>query len=122
MIEDDLRDIIAGTIEGTPVYSRMIPAPLPECIVVQRIGGSPVYSGIRKAREVVTVMAVSTSKALAEDLVREAADIIITSMPHDTTSGHYYTATALADGSLMKKSRNGPAYIEYIDLEVLASL
>lgn len=122
MIEDDLRDIIAGEIEGTPVYSRMIPMTLPECIVVQRIGGTPVYSGIRKARETVTVMAVSTSKALAEDLVRTAADIITKAMPTDTASGHYYTATALADGSLKKKSRNGPAYIEFIDMEVLASL
>ena len=122
MIEDDLRTLLSERIPGVRIFSRMIPLDLPECITVQEIGGGYVKAGIRRAVQRVTVMAVSTSKATAEDRVRQARDELIKGLPSDIEGTHYYTARALADGSLKKKALNGPRYIEYVDLEVVASL
>ena len=122
MIEDDLRDIIAENLPGVAVYSRMIPIDLPECVCVQEIGGSYVLGGIHRARQTITVLAVSTCKAIAENRLREARDALITHIPATVGSTHYYTAKSLADGSLKKKAARGPAYIEFVDMEVVASL
>ena len=122
MIEDDLRDIIADAIPGIAVYSRQIPMDLPECVCVQEIGGSYVKGGIRRAAQRITVMAVSTCKATAENRLREARDALITCIPATVGGTHYYTAKSLADGSVKKKAARGPAYIEYVDMEVVASL
>lgn len=122
MIEDDLRDIIGDIIPGVAVYSRMIPPDLPECICIQEIGGSYIKGGIRRAAQRISVMAVSTCKATAENRLREARDAIITCLPATVGGTHYYTAKSLADGSVKKKAARGPAFIEYVDMEVLVSL
>lgn len=122
MIEDDLRDIISAQLPGVPVYSRLIPLNLPECIVVQELGGSYILGGIRRAAQTITVMAVSTCKATAENRLREARDALITRIPATVGGTHYYTAKSLADGSVKKKAARGPTYIEFVDMEVVASL
>ena len=55
-------------------------------------------------------------------LLRTARDALITNLPWTSASTHYYTARSLADGSLKRKALNGPRYIEYVDMEVVASL
>ena len=122
MIEDDLRDIISAQLPGVPVYSRLIPLNLPECIVVQELGGTPSTAGIRRATHRVAVMAISASQRYAQDLLRSARDILITGIPADRSGTHYYTAKALADGHMARKTPHGPKYIESVDMEVVASL
>ena len=52
--------------------------------------------------------------------MREARNILITNIPADINGTHYYTATALADGSLWMKAER--KYVAYCDLEVGCSL
>lgn len=122
MIEDDLRTLLAESMPGIRCYSRMIPLELPECITVQEIGGAPSTAGIRRAVHRISVMAISTDQATAQDRLRQARNAIIRGLPADIGGTHYYLATALADGSLKKKALNGPRYIEFTDMEVIASL
>lgn len=122
MIEDALRGIIADAITDVPVYSRLIPLPMPECICVQEDGGTVVNAGIRRTRHRVTVLACSSDRTEAVTLLRRARDALITRIPADADGIHYYTAVGLGDGSLRKKALNGPRYIEFTDLEVTASL
>lgn len=122
MIEDDLRDMIADQLPGVPVYSRLIPLNLPECIVVQELGGEPSTAGIRRATHRVAVMAISASQRYAQDILRSARDILITGIPADRSGTHYYIARALADGHMARRTPAGPKYIESVDMEVVASL
>lgn len=120
MIEDDVRAIITGSVD-VPIYPRLIPSELPECVTVQYAGGRPVKAGIRKAVHIITLLAVSRDRQTAADRLRRVRNTLITSMPQDLGGIHYYTATALGDGSLRRKTASGPVYIEYTDLEVLSS-
>ena len=122
MIEDDLRTVIAGAIPGISVYSRQIPPDLPECVCVQETGGSYLEGGIRRAVQRITVMACSTCKATAEDRLREARNALITGLPRTIGGTHYYLARSPQDGSLKRKAARGPVYIEFADMEVVASL
>lgn len=122
MIEDDLRELIGSKLPGKAVYSRLIPLTLPECIVVQANAGTPTTASIRRAIHRITLMAVSEDAGSAAQILRMARDAVITGLPFDSASTHYYTATTLADGSLKRKALNGPRYIEYVEMEVLASL
>ena len=47
MIEDDLCTLLAGEI-GVDVYARLIPIGMPECVMVQEIGGHSSTAGIRR--------------------------------------------------------------------------
>ena len=122
MIEDDLRELIGSELPGTAVYSRLIPMALPECIVVQSGAGAPTRASIRRAVHRITLMAVSSDEATASSLVHAARDALITGIPYDSASTHYYTARALTDGSLRRKAYDGPRYIMSVDMEVVASL
>ena len=121
MIEDDLRGLLSDNMEAA-VYARLIPLEMPESVTVQEIGGSAIDAGIRRTRHTISVMAVSGNQETAGQLMREARDILITNIPADIGGTHYYTATALADGSLFIKRLNGPKYVEYCDMEVEASI
>ena len=48
MIEDDLRGLLANELDED-VYARLIPVGMPECVVVQNMGGSTARAGIRRA-------------------------------------------------------------------------
>lgn len=120
MIEDDVRTIISGSVD-VPVYPRLIPSELPECVAVQYAGGRPVKAGIRRAVHIITLLAVSKDRQVASDRLRQVRNTLITSMPAELGDIHYYTAIALGDGSLRRKTTAGPVYIEYTDLEVLSS-
>lgn len=122
MIEDDLRDLLETQLPGTDVYARMIPLTLPECVVVQEMGGAPSSSSIRRAEHTVTLMAVSRDRSTAIRRLRAARDALVSCIPFDSADSHYYTAVSVADGSLKRKALNGPAYIEYVDLRVVVSL
>ncbi len=122
MIEDSLREIIAAGFTTAPVYARLLPLPMPECVCVQVTGGRTVSAGIRRTRHAVTLMACSSDRGTAASLLREARNVLITSVPSDNDGVHFYTATALADGALKRKTPNGPRYVEYCDFEVVASL
>lgn len=122
MIEDDLRGIITGSMD-VPVYSRLIPTALPDCIMVAYAGGRAVKSGIRKARYLVTLYSVSPDRPTASARLRQARDALITALPSTTAAGvHYYYATAINEGGLKRKTSAGPVYLEYVDMEVMASL
>lgn len=121
MIEDDLRGLLADAMD-VDVYARMIPMELPECVVVQEIGGEKVDAGIRRNRHTISVMAVSYSQASAIQRMKAARNFLTTHIPTTVSGTHYYTAKALADGSLKRKSLNGPKYIEFVDMTVEASI
>ena len=122
MIEDDLRELIGSELPGYSVYSRIIPIDLPQCIVVQEGAGQPSTASIRRATHRVTMMAVSQDKGTAANMLRTARDALIPGIPWTSATTHYYTARAMADGSVRRKALNGPRYIEYVDMEVVASL
>lgn len=122
MIEDDIRELIGSKLPDTEVYSRLIPIHLPTCIVVLSDGGTPQTSSIRRARHRITLLSIAATQYSAKQALVQARDALIEGTPFDTASAHYYTATALADGSLTQKALNGPRYIESVDMEVVASL
>ena len=119
MIEDDLCTLLAGEI-GVDVYARLIPIGMPECVMVQEVGGRSSTAGIRRNYRTVSVMACSADRETAGQRMREARNILITNIPADINGTHYYTATALADGSLWMKAER--KYVAYCDLEVGCSL
>ena len=119
MIEDDLR-ILMGSI-AIPVYSRAIPLRADECISVQIAGGTPIMAGIRRASHTVTILSASRSKSNAMRNLAIARDFLITHIPADINGTHYYTATAVGDGSTQSRQANG-LFIEFCDMEVIASL
>lgn len=121
MIEDDLRSLLADEVD-VDVYARFIPITLPECVTVAIIGGRNSTAGIRRTYHSISVMACSSDKETAEVRLREARDILTTGLPADINGTHYYTAVPLADGSMMKKTVNGPRYIEFVDMEVACSI
>ena len=122
MIEDDIRGVIGQALTGTDVYARLIPPTLPECVMIQELGGTPSTSSIRRATHKVTVMACTQDRGKSIDLCRRARDALITACPFDTADAHYYHARAMAEGSIKQETRNGPSYVEFVDLEVLVSL
>lgn len=122
MIEDDIREVLGHALPGTDVYARLIPLTLPECVTIQSLGGTPSTSSIRRATHRVTVMACSHDRDRSLTMCREARDALIKACPFDTADAHYYLAKPLASGSLKKQTLNGPAYVEFTDLEVLVSL
>lgn len=119
MIEDDLRGILADGID-VPVYARLIPPELPECVVVQKIGGRSSTAGIRRTYHTISVMGVSTDREKAGQLMRQARNFLTVNIPADVGGTHYYTAVPLADGSLLMKE--GRRYVTFVDMEVGASL
>ena len=124
MIEDDLRELIGSELPDISVYSRLIPLALPDCIVIQEGAGTPTRSSIRRAIHRITVLGVSTREDTASNLAHAARDVLLTHIPRDSATTHYYTATALTNGSpvLRRKAPNGPHYIASVDMEVVASL
>ena len=122
MIEDDLREILSAQLPGVPIYSRVIPMTLPECIVVQELGGTPSTAGIRRATHRVAVMAISASQEYAMDLRETARTALIKSMPAGHAGTHYYIARPLDSSAEKRKTPAGPKYIAFADLEVVASL
>lgn len=121
MIEDDLRGLLADAMD-VDVYARLIPLGMPECVMVQEIGGRTSSAGIRRNYHTVSVMAVSISQASAIQRMKFARNFLTENIPADISGTHYYKARPLADGSLKMKSVNGPKYVEYCDIEVEASL
>ena len=125
MIEDDLRGLLEDEL-GINVYSRVIPAKMPECVVVQKIGGHSSFAGIRRQYVLISIMGVSADRETASQMMRRARDALITSLPFtiedDGAIRHYYTAKAQADGSLEHKTVNGPKYVEFVDMEVKVSI
>lgn len=121
MIEDDLRGLLAEEMD-VDVYARLIPLGMPECVMVQEIGGHLVNSGIRRTSHTVTVMACSSNQATAVQRMKDARDLLTTGIPATIGGTHYYTAVPLADGSLKMKSVSGPKYVEFVDMTVEASL
>lgn len=119
MIEDDLRLLMQSI--AIPVYSRLIPLRVDEALSVQVAGGYPVKAGIRRAVHTVTLLSVSRSKANAMRNLAIARDFLITHIPADVNGTHYYTVTTVGDGSTQSRQVNG-LFIEFCDLEVLASL
>ena len=123
MIEDDIRDILAGQIPGVTFISRLIPMALPECVVVQEIdGGTPSTAGIRRASHRISLMAISSSQRYAQDLRDTVRTVLIKNIPADLNGTHYYTARPLDTSSHRNKTPAGPKYIEIADMEVVASL
>lgn len=121
-IEDDLRTIIAdSSVLDVPVYARYFPCDLPEAVMVQRAGGFPIKAGIRKAGHIITVMSASPDHTRAAINLRTARDALITSIPADIGEVHYYTARALGDGMVRRKTARGEVYVDYVELEVMAS-
>lgn len=121
-IEDDLRTIIAdSSVLDVPVYARYFPSDLPDSVMVQRAGGHAIKSGIHKASHIITVMSASQDQRVASIRLRLARDTLITSIPADIGTVHYYTATALGDGMVRRKTARGEVYITYVELEVLSS-
>lgn len=122
MIEDDIRDLLSAQIPDVAIYSRLIPMALPECIVVQELGGTPSTAGIRRATYRITLLAISASQRYAQDLRDTVRNKLITHLPADHAGTHYYLARPLNNGGLRRKTPAGPKFIEYADLEVVASL
>jgi hypothetical protein len=121
MIEDDLRGLLDDAMD-VDVYSRLIPLDLPECVTVQEIGGDHVDAGIRRTSHTITVMAVSSVQATAIQRMKFARNYLIRNIPATIGATHYYTAVPMADGSLKMKALNGPRYVEYVDMQVVASI
>ena len=121
MIEDDLRGLLAPDMD-VDVYARLIPLGMPECVTVQEIGGQAVSAGIRRTSHTISVMAVSSDMETAGQRMRAARDLLTQGIPATIGNTHYYTAVPLADGSLKMKAVNGPRYIEYVDMQVVASI
>ena len=121
MIEDDLRGLLAEDID-VDVYARLIPLGLPECVMVQEIGGQIIGGGVHRTRHTITVMACSSNIETAGQRMREARNLLTAGLPATINGTHYYTAVPLADGSLKMKANNGPRYIEYVDMSVEASI
>lgn len=121
MIEDDLRGLLADHFD-VDVVARLIPLEMREGIVVQTIGGRSSTAGIRRTYYQISVMGISADMGTASQRMREARDYLIASIPADIGDTHYYTAKALADGKLDFKTVNGPRYVEFVDMEVGASL
>jgi len=122
-IEDDLRTLIADSaVLDIPIYARYFPCGLPESVMVQRAGGYPIKAGIRRAGHIVTVMSASPDMARAAINLRTARDALITSIPADIGEAHYYTARALGDGMVRRKTARGEVYVDYVEMEVMASL
>ena len=121
MIEDDLRGLLAEDMD-VDVYARLIPLGMPECVMVQEIGGQSVMGGVHRASHTITVMACSSSIETAGQRMRAARDLLTQGLPATIGGTHYYTAVPLADGSLRMKAVNGPRYIEYVDMTVEASI
>lgn len=124
MIEDDLRTIVESGMDGIPVYARLIPLALPECVSVQLVGGAPMTTTIRKSRHTVSLMAVSDDRAKADRIMRTARDTLVSAMPCDSEDTHFYHAQPLGEGCIeqVRPAGDGVAYISFVDLEVLASL
>jgi len=121
MIEDDLRGLLAEDID-VDVYARLIPLGLPECVMVQEIGGQIIGGGVHRTRHTITVMACSSNIETAGQRMREARNLLTAGLPATINGTHYYTAVPLADGSLKMRANNGPRYIEYVDMSVEASI
>lgn len=121
MIEDDLRELLSDAFD-IGVYSRIIPTEMPECVVVQEIGGRTGRAGIRRAYRLISVMGVSRDASLSRERMLRARDYLTTHIPVTIGSTHYYRAVPQADGDLLMKSLNGPKYVHYCDIEVEASL
>ena len=121
MIEDDLCTLLAGEI-GVDVYARLIPIGMPECVMVQEVGGRSSTAGIRRNYRTVAIMSCSSDQETAGKRMREARDYLIEHLPAKINGTHYYTAEALADGTLFMKSANGPRYVVSVDMEVDCSL
>lgn len=121
MIEDDLRGLLAEDID-VDVYARLIPLGLPECVMVQKIGGQIIGGGVHRTRHTITVMACSSNIETAGQRMREARNLLTAGLPATIGNTHYYTAVPLADGSLKMRANNGPRYIEYVDMSVEASI
>lgn len=121
MIEDDLRTLLSP-VTDVSIYSRLIPADMPECVVVQEIGGRTGRAGIRRAYRLISVMGVSRDASLSQERMLRARDYLTTHIPVTIGSTHYYKAVPMADGNLLMKSLNGPKYVHYCDIEVEASL
>lgn len=122
MLEDDLRTLLAEAMTGTAVYSRFIPSEIAEGITVQEIGGRSSTAGIRRNYRTVALMAYSSDRDKAGTILRTARNILIESIPATINGTHYYTAKALADGTMKTKERAGPRYVEFVDMEVGCSL
>jgi len=121
MIEDDLRELLSDAFD-IGVYSRLIPTEMPECIVVQEIGGRASRASIRRAYRLISVMAVSKDAQQAQEWMLRARDYLTTHIPVTIGSTHYYRATPQANGDLLMKSLNGPKYVHYCDIEVVVSI
>lgn len=121
MIEDDLRGLLADELD-VDVYARLIPVGMPECAVVQNMGGSTARAGIRRAYYTVSIMGVSADRETAGQIMRKARNKLVRALPATVGTTHYYTAIPLADGKLNYKTNNGPKYVAYVDMEVGASL
>lgn len=119
--EDDLRTIIAPYL-SIPVYARLIPPDLPDCVSVQAVGGRTTTAGIRRAVDTVSLIVVHHDRETAISILRTVRDRLVESLPVTVNGTRYYLAEPLADGSLKRKGKRGPAYIEYVDLEVTRSL
>lgn len=119
MIEDDLRTILADELD-CPVYARLVPPLVADCVTVQELGGASTTNGIRRAYHRVSVMAVSEDRTTALIRLRQARNALIVNIPAEVNGTYYYTAMALADGSL--KTREGRRFIEYTDMEVVAGI
>lgn len=121
MIEDDLRGLLADELDED-VYARLIPVGMPECVVVQNMGGSTARAGIRRAYYTISVMGVSADRERAGQIMRRARNKLVKALPVKIGDTHYYTAIPLADGKLDYKTNNGPKYVAFVDMEVGASL
>lgn len=121
MIEDDLRNLLASEFD-VDVIARILPSEMTEGIVVQEIGGRSSKAGIRRNYHLVSVMGISMTKETASQRMKAARDYLITHIPMTVGGTHYYTARAQADGKLDYVTLNGPRYVEFVDMEVGASL
>jgi hypothetical protein len=121
MIEDDLRGMIAEGMD-VDVYARLIPLELPECVVVQQIGGRSSTAGVRRNYRTVTLMAVSTDREKAGQMMRACRNFLTAHIPAEINGTHYYTAVPQADGKLLLKAKNGPRYVTFVDIEVGCSI
>ena len=86
------------------------------------MGGRTTTAGIRRAVDTVSLIAVHHDRAEAMTVLRTARDVLVQSLPRTVNGTRYYLAEPTSDGSLKRKGRRGPAYIEYVDLEVTRSL
>ena len=121
MIEDDLRGLLADELD-VDVYARFIPMELPECVVVQEIGGRSSTAGVRRNYRTISLMAVSSDRETAGQRMRASRNFLTASIPADINGTHYYTAVPQADGNLLMKAKHGPVYIAFVDIEVGCSI